>query len=87
MHVCLCRGITTSDILNELAKRPETVCRAEDGVSAEFAEEIHTRCSDGLGYNCGTCSDTVKEIIDGHYAPVQTGQQDEDTKVFERTPL
>ena len=69
MYICLCRGLTTSDIVDELEKRQETVCRSENGVSAEFTEEIHTRCSEGLGYNCGMCSTSVKETIDTFYAP------------------
>lgn len=86
MYVCLCRGITTSDILDELSKRPGAVCVSSGGVSAEFAEEIHTRCSDGLGYNCGTCSDSVKEVIDTHYAPVKADQP-EDEKILVGSPL
>lgn len=73
MYVCLCRGIKTSDITEELAKRPDTSCNSETGVSAEFAEEIHRRCSNGEGYNCGSCSDEVKNVIDKHYkAPQKT---------------
>lgn len=32
----------------------------------EFAEEIHLKCSDGLGIGCGLCLDTVKDMIDEH---------------------
>lgn len=68
MHVCLCRGITTSDLLDELSKRPSAFCCSEKGVSAEFAEEIHNICAEGLGYNCGACRESVKDVIDSHFA-------------------
>ena len=68
MHVCLCRNIRTSDIIDELEKRPSTSCCAVNGVSAEFAEEIHSNCSEGEGYNCGACREAVKEVIDNHYS-------------------
>lgn len=67
MHVCLCRGIKTSDIIEELEARPAVSCIASGGVTLEFAEEIHKNCSNGEGYRCGTCACAVKEIIDLHY--------------------
>lgn len=67
MFVCLCRSINTEDLHTTLSARPETGLVGKNGVSSEFAEEIHMKCSDGLGYNCRSCEDTVKEVINSFY--------------------
>ena len=69
MHVCICRGISTNDIKEELDKRPSGSKHNGAGVSPEFAEEIHRNCSEGQGYRCGSCKDEVKCVIDSFYAP------------------
>ncbi len=69
MHVCLCRGISTKDIKEELDKRPSDATHNGSGVTPEFAEEIHRNCSGGQGYRCGSCKDEVKCVIDSHYDP------------------
>ncbi len=67
MFVCLCRNIKTVDLHKTLSARPECGEIGKNGVSLEFAEEMHLKCSGGLGYNCGSCQDTVKEVIDAYY--------------------
>ena len=60
MFICLCRNIKCSE------KRPSLFEPEKTHISLEFAEEIHMKCSGGVGLGCGLCLDSVKELIDEH---------------------